>query len=306
MNTTQSIIEITNMRKRFGKIIALNSLTLGVPIGIFGLIGPNGAGKTTLLRILLGLLRQDAGRAIVYGHDTISESVEIRRKTGVLHEHPMYPKSLRVGQYLSHVSELYETHQDSENLLSTVGLENAMDMKIGNLSAGMRQRLGIAQALIGNPKLLILDEPTSNLDVFGRMELLQMITKIHQDTGVSILISSHVLSELERVCTHVGFIHKGSLVETGPLLDVLQKYSGNHLRLSVLDPSSIIEQIRDIEGVVSVEVAGTNSLTISFSDVSEEDIRFRLSHTADRLGFEVYTMERISSLELAFREVIKR
>jgi ABC-2 type transport system ATP-binding protein len=162
---TKEILSVSDLTKRFGDIVALDRLTLSMRHGIFGLIGPNGAGKTTLLRVLLGLIKADGGEAKVLGLDINDESFDIRRRVGVLHEHPIYPPSLTAGRYLERVSRLYDAGRDPSELLELVGLLDAKQRKIGNLSAGMRQRLGVAQALIGKPELVFLDEPTSNLDI---------------------------------------------------------------------------------------------------------------------------------------------
>jgi len=300
------VIEINQISKRFGKVKALDSFTLDIPKGIFGLIGPNGAGKTTLIRILVGLLQSYSGNATVLGYDTRSESVELRSEIGILHEYPTYPGSLRVKQFLELVSEFYESSQDTDRILTDVDLETASDRMISNLSAGMKQRLGIAQALIGNPKLLILDEPTSNLDVIGRWDLLQMIARIHQESDISVLISSHILSELEKVCTHVGFVNNGVMVETGSLANVLQKYSGMHLQVSAQNPSHLNVFVQDINGVISTKIVGTNLLTILFDNITENELRMKVRAIADEQNVMVYSIERLGSLEIAFREVVKR
>ena len=300
------MIEINQISKRFGKVKALDSFTLDIPKGIFGLIGPNGAGKTTLIRILVGLLQSYSGNATVLGYDTRSESVELRSEIGILHEYPTYPGSLRVKQFLELVSEFYESSQDTDRILTDVDLETASDRMISNLSAGMKQRLGIAQALIGNPKLLILDEPTSNLDVIGRWDLLQMIARIHQESDISVLISSHILSELEKVCTHVGFVNNGVMVETGSLANVLQKYSGMHLQVSAQNPSHLNVFVQDINGVISTKIVGTNLLTILFDNITENELRMKVRAIADEQNVMVYSIERLGSLEIAFREVVKR
>lgn len=306
MSKQSCVIEINQISKRFGKVKALDSFTLDIPKGIFGLIGPNGAGKTTLIRILVGLLQSYSGNATVLGYDTRSESVELRSEIGILHEYPTYPGSLRVKQFLELVSEFYESSQDTDRILTDVDLETASDRMISNLSAGMKQRLGIAQALIGNPKLLILDEPTSNLDVIGRWDLLQMIARIHQESDISVLISSHILSELEKVCTHVGFVNNGVMVETGSLANVLQKYSGMHLQVSAQNPSHLNVFVQDINGVISTKIVGTNLLTILFDNITENELRMKVRAIADEQNVMVYSIERLGSLEIAFREVVKR
>ena len=203
------IVSVTGLSKTFGKVEALKEFTLDIEAGIFGPIGPNGAGKTTLIRVLLGLIHADAGQANVLGMNVRTHSLDIRRRIGVLHERPSFTPTISTLDYLQCVKQIYRSQSDPKELLATVGLEDAHDRKIMNLSAGMHQRLGIAQALIGSPELVFLDEPTSNLDVVGRDEIIKLIVDLNLDLGVSFFIASHILSELERACQTVAFIREG-------------------------------------------------------------------------------------------------
>ncbi len=186
--TNSSIISVSNVVKRFGSLYALDGVNIEVGHGVFGLVGPNGAGKTTLLRVLLGLIRANSGDVKVFGYDCYKNSLQIRRNVGVLHERPSYPQSLTTLEYLNIVLDIYDGDKTPEELLELVGLPNAQSRQIGNLSAGMHQRLGIAQALAGNPKLVFLDEPTSNLDVAGRDEIIQLIINLHRQLKVDFFI----------------------------------------------------------------------------------------------------------------------
>ena len=145
ISDSEVVIQVTDLHKRFGQVRALDGLDLEVAPGIFGLIGPNGSGKTTLLRTLLGLICPDQGTASVLGHDIHKESLSIRKRIGVLHERPKYPGDMTAERYLTRVGKLYGTWREPDELLSFVGLSDASSRKIGNLSAGMHQRLVIAQ-----------------------------------------------------------------------------------------------------------------------------------------------------------------
>ncbi len=176
--STNTQVSMTNITKRFGRVKALDDFTINVESGIFGLVGPNGAGKTTILRVLLGLIKPDKGSAQVLGMDVANGPERFLGQVGVLHENPYYPPSLTPTEYLDTIASLYRKSRSAEELLSLVELSNAADRKIKNLSAGMYRRLGIAQALVGRPSLVFLDEPTSNLDVRGRDLIVQLIINI--------------------------------------------------------------------------------------------------------------------------------
>ncbi|MGD2072356.1 MAG: ABC transporter ATP-binding protein [Candidatus Thorarchaeota archaeon] len=299
------IVSVHNLTKRFGNIVALDELTLNMDSGVFGLIGPNGAGKTTLLRILLGLIKADEGTSKVLDQDTVTYSFEIRQRIGVLHELPVYPSSLTVGHFLERVSNLYETREDIDEMLKLVGLLDAKHRRIRALSAGMRQRLGIAQALIGKPELVFLDEPTSNLDVMARAELLKTIRNVYKIEGVSFCIISHVLSELERVCDNVAFINKGKTVIAGPIQDIINKYSSNHYNIVVSDPYTIFEDLQTITDVIHVEVTGAKTLTIIVRTDDLKQLRTDIERCAGLKGVNVYEMEKSTSLEQAFMEAMR-
>jgi len=259
----EAIIDVRGLFKRYGDVEALRGLNLRMRKGIFGFIGPNGSGKTTTIKILLGALRPDAGEAYVLGHDCFKESLEIRRRVGVLHENPSYPKNMTGLEYLTFVGSLYglgkeEAKSRARELLKSLDLEEAADRSIGGYSAGMRQRLGLAQALIGNPRLAILDEPTANLDPLGRAELLEMIKTLHKDQGMSFLIASHILPELQKICDQIGIISNGVMLEQGTIAELTKKYMENTFKVKVSNPHILIEELRKAEFVEEVSMRGDN------------------------------------------------
>ena len=259
----EAIIDVRGLFKRYGDVEALRGLNLRMRKGIFGFIGPNGSGKTTTIKILLGALRPDAGEAYVLGHDCFKESLEIRRRVGVLHENPSYPKNMTGLEYLTFVGSLYglgkeEAKSRARELLKSLDLEEAADRSIGGYSAGMRQRLGLAQALIGNPRLVILDEPTANLDPLGRAELLEMIKTLHKDQGMSFLIASHILPELQKICDQIGIISNGVMLEQGTIAELTKKYMENTFKVKVSNPHILIEELRKAEFVEEVSMRGDN------------------------------------------------
>jgi len=302
---TTPIIVAKDITKRFGQVLALDNFNLSTSKGIIGLIGPNGAGKTTFLRILLGLIPPDEGEVRVMGLESQHDSYEIRQRIGVLHEYPLYPPSMTVNLFLERVARLYTDRENVVELLDQVGLENAAQRKIGKLSAGMRQRLGVAQALIGKPELVFLDEPTSNLDVMARRELLKMLTQVHEENGVSFFIISHVLSELERVCSDVAFIKKGRTIVVGPLHEVIKQFASSQYHVVVSNPRLIVDDLASIEGIENVEIAGVKTISIALKDGKQDSVLRAIEEIARRKDVQVYEIEKASTLEEAFLKVMQ-
>lgn len=298
------IVRVKKLIKNFGTLRALDELSLDIGHGVFGLIGPNGAGKTTLLRILLGLIQSDAGTAEVLGLNTDNESLQIRERVGVLHERPTYPKGLTLLGFLHWVRSVYGKGSDPEELLKLVGLSSAAHRKIGNLSAGMLQRLGIAQSLVSRPELVFLDEPTSNLDVVGREEVNQLIINLHDELGVSFVVASHVLSELERICDSVAFIRDGAIVEEGKTLDLISRYDTNRYRVTTNAPRQLAPALEKVLGVRSVRVTGINSLTLNYDPEPPSKLEHEIQEAALSLGVKVLAILKASTLEDTYLEVM--
>ncbi|XHH08981.1 MAG: ABC transporter ATP-binding protein [Candidatus Bathyarchaeia archaeon] len=258
---TNEPIFTKNLVKAFGSNFALNGLDLKVPRGISGFIGKNGAGKTTTINILLGLLKADSGEAAVFGMDCWRDSYEIKRKLGVMHEVNAYPSSFTGKHFLEHVVRIYELSQSQQRIkdsLRDVGLTDAGDRPIGTYSAGMLKRLGLAQALIGDPEFAILDEPTANIDPLGRIALLDHIKQLHKDKGTSFLISTHILSDLEKVCNWLSIVDSGKIVDQGTIKDLSGKYSANIYKMDVSSPGVFLDKICQSGSVEKVWIeAGT-------------------------------------------------
>jgi ABC-2 type transport system ATP-binding protein len=205
-------IAAENLRKTYGRQNALDGFSLHAQPGqIYGLLGPNGAGKSTFMKILCGLIPADEGAAQVCGLDCATDSLAVRQQVGYLPEHnPLYP-DLYVTEYLHYVADLYQVPRErAENLISDVGLTPERHKRIGELSKGYRQRVGLAAALIHDPKVLILDEPTTGLDPNQLVEIRQLIRRVGHDKTV--ILSTHVMQEVQAMCDVVGFIRRGQLV----------------------------------------------------------------------------------------------
>jgi ABC-2 type transport system ATP-binding protein len=220
-------IEIEVLEKHFGRVKALDGLNLSVDEGcVFGFLGPNGAGKTTTLRILTGLAEASGGRASVAGV-LISDRQATARLVGYLPEEPTFYRWMTPMEFLVHVGRVFgQSHNDAQKqarqLLELVGLTDVAKRRIGGFSRGMRQRLGLAQALMNDPQVLLLDEPVSALDPQGRKEVLEMIAALKGTATV--FMSTHILADVERICDQIGIIDHGQLVIQGNRSELMARY----------------------------------------------------------------------------------
>jgi ABC-2 type transport system ATP-binding protein len=228
-------IEARGLSKRFGSILALDSLDLVVPQGsVFGLLGPNGAGKTTTIRILTGLARPTSGSASVAGVEVALDEPRLHRRVGYLDQDPRFYSWMKGRELLELVGRLHglagaELGARVGEMLERTGLTAAAERRIGGYSGGMRQRLGIAQALLHRPAILFLDEPVSSLDPEGRRDLLELIRGLRGEATV--VFSTHVLSDVERICDRVAILDRGRRVTEGPLEELLAAHARPIYRL---------------------------------------------------------------------------
>ena len=208
-----SCIVMENVTKRYGRTVAVGDLSLEVRQGeVLGLLGPNGAGKSTTIGMLSGLVRPSAGRISVFGLDLARDRIAIARRMGVLVERPAFPEYLSVRRVLKIHALLAGSDASVESVMARTGLAHVARRHVGALSQGMRQRLGIAQAILTEPELLILDEPTSGLDVEGTRDTLRFLRRLSNEAGVTIVFSSHQMQEVEALCDRVAILNEGGLV----------------------------------------------------------------------------------------------
>lgn len=269
------------LRKSYGPREALRGLSFSLQAGrILGFLGPNGAGKTTAIRILTTMLEPDAGHFVV---DGISSKYpeKIRRKIGVLPENLGFPKQMTASEYLTYFGQLYgrapaDAKAHGQALLEEVGMQQRARSLIGTYSHGMRQRIGIARALVNDPMVVFLDEPTLGLDPRGQQELLALIRKIAHERRVGVILCSHALPEIEVVCDDVIILSTGQVVATGPVTEVIGHAQqnvarGNTLRLqvpsaSVTEAQQILEATPNIKHVTTTgEMAGWLKVEIADS-----------------------------------------
>ncbi|WP_182908276.1 ABC transporter ATP-binding protein [Microbispora sp. H13382] len=210
------------LTKRFPRVTALDDLTVAGGTGVTGLVGANGAGKSTLIKILLGLLSPNSGSASVLGLDTATQGFEIRRAVGYMPEHDCLPPDMSATEFVVHMAQMSglprtAARERAADTLRHVGLDEERYRPMGSYSTGMRQRVKLAQALVHDPKLVFLDEPTNGLDPQGRDEMLALIRRIGTEFGINVLVTSHLLGELERVCDHVIVIDGGRLLRSSAI-----------------------------------------------------------------------------------------
>ena len=242
----QTVIETKALCKQYGPHTAVDHVELHVPQGcVYGFIGPNGAGKSTTMKMLLGLIHPTAGRVRMLGQELTEKSrLPLLRQTGSLIESPAGYLHLTAQENLEIVADLKGVpHKDIGRVLDIVHLTQDRNRRVGQYSLGMKQRLGIAMALLGSPKLLILDEPTNGLDPAGIQEMRALIRNMPAATGATVLISSHLLGEMEQMVEQVGIIDHGHILFEGPLTE-LQRHSRGNVTLRLLDPAKAAPILR--------------------------------------------------------------
>lgn len=242
----QTVIETKALCKQYGPHTAVDHVELHVPQGcVYGFIGPNGAGKSTTMKMLLGLIHPTAGRVRLLGQELTEKSrLTLLRQTGSLIESPAGYLHLTAQENLEIVADLKGVpYKDIGRVLDIVHLTQDRSRRVGQYSLGMKQRLGIAMALLGSPKLLILDEPTNGLDPAGIQEMRALIRNMPAATGATVLISSHLLGEMEQMVEQVGIIDHGHILFEGPLTE-LQRHSRGNVTLRLLDPAKAAPILR--------------------------------------------------------------
>lgn len=249
------ILAVSGLRFSYGDIVAIDGIDLAVPPGRIGLVGANGAGKTTLLKILLGVLPPAAGTIAVLGHDLGHGALEVRSRVGWMPEGECLPPDQTAADFLGYAAELgglppRAARQRASDVLGLVGLHEERFRYIGDFSTGMKQRAKLAQAIVHDPQLVLLDEPTAGLDPEGREEMLALVTRL-EDFGINAVISSHVLTDIERTCDWVIMLDGGKVLRSGPLSDLS---TTDEAELEVIgDPAAVAAAVRRLgaEAVLS-------------------------------------------------------
>jgi ABC-2 type transport system ATP-binding protein len=296
-------IEVKNVTKVYGKQKALNDVSFTVEPGhIVGFLGPNGAGKSTMMKIITCFIPQTEGLVNVCGFDVIENPIEVKRNVGYLPEHnPLY-LDMYVKEYLDFVGGVYKIENRKarvKEMIDMVGLGVEQNKKIGALSKGYRQRVGLAQAMIHNPKVLILDEPTTGLDPNQLEEIRSLIKNIGREK--TIMLSTHIMQEVEAICDKTIIINQGQIVANDQTQN-LQKQQQNQIVLTVeFDKEISLSSLKKIEGVVQVKAKKENTW---FIEVSNDGVRNQIFQFAMQQDLVVLTIQKeAESLESIFKKL---
>lgn len=302
-------VETRDLTKRFGDLTAVNRLNLHVASGaVHGFLGPNGAGKTTTIKMLVGLLQPDSGSARILGEEVTGDDPAVQQRLGYMPELPRFPKHLTGRELLDVYGRMYgmtaqQLRDEIPRLLDLVGLRGRGRSRIGEYSKGMQQRLGIAQALLNDPELLILDEPTIGLDPVGMVEVRDIIQSIVKE-GTTVFLSSHLLHEVQQICSHVTILNRGVALASGTMTEVankLTKASTLHVEVMGLN-AALVEGIQQLAFVSEVR-RDDQRLTIVLN--TADDVRSQLSQLITQgNGIIVHMVQRGRDLEDVFLQLI--
>ncbi|HWI48240.1 MAG TPA: ABC transporter ATP-binding protein [Rummeliibacillus sp.] len=295
------IVHTENLSKTFGKEVAVNGVELKIPKKeIYGFLGPNGAGKTTTIRMLLGLMKPTSGDIRIFGKDLKKDRIEILRKVGSLVENPSYYPHLTAYENLEAIRKILDVPPSRiHEVLEIVRLTEVSNKKVKGFSLGMKQRLGIAAALLHNPELLILDEPTNGLDPSGIIEMRELIKSLPTKFGITVLISSHLLSEIDQMATTVGIVNKGKLIFQDSI-DAMRLYAKQNVSLTVSNGEKAWRSLL----AKGIKATYKND-HIELADCSNE----KVAQTVETLvhdGFSIYRVEEEKrSLEEIFLQMTR-
>jgi len=299
------VVEAENLSKYYNSTKAVDNLNLKIKKGeIYGLLGPNGAGKTTTILMFLGLTQPTSGKIKVCGFDPVREALKVKRITGYLPENVGFYEDLTAFENLNYIARLNNIPSDEaerriNEALDSVGLSEVAKFKVGTFSKGMKQRLGIAEVLLKSPQFAIFDEPTSGIDPEGANQILEMIVRMNQEQGITVLLSSHLLHQVQRICHRVGIISKGCLVTEGSMSELKTKTMQKEpfvfeLRLGKVT-SELLDSIKALDGIVDLEIMGDLIRVRCSNDLRAELARAAVNNNAElmELRSAEYTLEDI-------------
>lgn len=300
------IIETAGLTKRYPGVVALDDLTVAIEPGIVGLVGANGAGKSTLIKLLLGLLEPTSGSARVLGFDVARERLELRRRVGYLPEHDCLPPDVSATEFVAHMGQLSglprgAARERTADVLRHVGLFEERYRPMGSYSTGMRQRAKLAQALVHDPQLLFLDEPTNGLDPVAREEMLRLIDELPAKRGCTVVLSTHLLPDVERLCDAVVVMHQGRLLYAGSIAALRGAADGRY-EVRVKDGANRLADALRAAGCQVEPVLG-GALAVTLAAGLDTDAIFRAARGA---GVQVRHLAPLQvTLEAAFLRTLE-
>lgn len=298
-----NVLEVKDVKKRLGKREIIKGISFKVKEGeIFGFLGPNGAGKTTTIRMLVGLIAPNSGSIVIAGHDILKEREKALASVGAVVENPELYTYLSGRENLMQIARIRKTDKEYVNeIIELVNLKDRIDDKVKKYSLGMKQRLGLAAALIAKPKLLILDEPTNGLDPTGILDFRSIVKKAARETGAAVFISSHILSEVQMVCDRVAFINNGVIQSVESVYGDVVKSEIENVVLSVEEKDKCIEILESLEFVHNVSL-DTDMIKCSIDKGLVPELIFKLSENKIRLE-EIY--KKHAELEERYMELVE-
>lgn len=300
------VLKVLNITKNFGTRTAVNNVSFEIKQGeIYGLIGQNGAGKTTIIRMITGLCKPTSGSVYICGYNVETDFEKAIKNVGAIIENPELYSYMSGMDNLKYFASLYGniSQQKLENIVKVVGMENRINDKVKNYSLGMKQRVGIAQALVNSPKLLILDEPTNGLDPNGIKEMRMFLKRLAKENNIAILISSHILAEMQLICDRVGIIDNGLIVENKTMKELQQKVNSKmQIAIKVNYPNYAGKILYEYFKNSSIFCVG-NSVII---EAQEKDIPL-ITTLLIKKGLSIYGVNTINkSLEEIFLDIVNK
>jgi ABC-2 type transport system ATP-binding protein len=294
-------IQANNITVKFGTITALNSFTVNIPKDVVGLLGPNGAGKSTFIKVVLGLLKPQSGKILLSDHIITDNLTELRDLIGYMPEHECLIESMTAIDMVSYMGQISgmmpkDAMRRSHEALDFVGIDEVRYRDISSYSSGMKQRVKLAQAIVHDPEILFLDEPTNGMDPFGKKEMLSLISDIAK-TGKTIIVCSHLLHEVEQICNYVVIINQGRLLKTGSMNEILSSEKGRYkleLRgdknqlekiLAILDKNYEIVSVNHLLGKLVINLKNIDNSLKLFNLIKKYNVQIR-SYKPDKLILE--------------------
>jgi ABC-2 type transport system ATP-binding protein len=306
----QVMVEASKLTKVYSGNTVVDNLNLQIAEGqIYGFLGPNGAGKTTTILMMLGLTEPSSGQARIGGFNSTRDPLKVKRITGYVPEKVGFYEDLTASynlQYMANLNGIWDNKADKivAEALDTVGLKDKADAQVSSFSKGMKQRLAIADILVKKPRVAFLDEPTSGIDPAGITMMLDLIQKIAKENTMTIVMSSHQLNQVERICSHVGIMSRGKLVLDGSIEQLSKRVGGGKMvfdvQLSEVN-QEIVDSIKSVRGVLSVERSGDNLII-----TCTEDLRRQISRAIqDKNGLVLQMKQQSHSLEEIYLKYFK-